>query len=218
MSIYDRPADPSFLAMTARVDAAVGTDVLELVDALVRMMAYRDEATAEHMDAVGTLSERLALALDLPIETVGRIKCAGRLHDMGKITIPESVLYKKGMLNADEWDQIRRHPGHGENIINCYSKLAHLAPIVRAHHERMDGKGYPERRFGYETPFEARVIAITDAFHAMTANRAYTEPRTPNDAIAEIMRCRGTQFDGEFVDVFVTMMGFRERRNSANIA
>jgi two-component system, cell cycle response regulator len=182
-----------------------------IVDGLVRMVGVRDPITASHLDAVGLLARRLALALDLEPVTVARISAAARLHDIGKSTIALGILDKPGVLDESEWRQIRRHPDHGATIVAGFPQLEKYRTIVRSHHERVDGRGYPDGLLGAEIPYEARIIAVTDAFHAMTVSRPYSRVRTPALALAELMNCSGTQFEPEYVDAFVKMMGYRSR-------
>jgi HD-GYP domain-containing protein (c-di-GMP phosphodiesterase class II) len=182
-----------------------------IVDGLVQMVRVRDPITASHMDAVGLLSRRLALALDLEAVSVARITAAARLHDIGKSTIPLRVLDKPGLLDENEWQQIRQHPHNGATIVAGFPQLEKYRAIVRSHHERVDGRGYPDGLLGIEIPYEARIIAVADAFHAMTVSRPYSRVRTPALALAELMNCSGTQFEPEYVDAFVKMMGYRTR-------
>jgi HD-GYP domain-containing protein (c-di-GMP phosphodiesterase class II) len=186
---------------------------LDVVDGLVRMVGTRDRFTAEHLDAVGALSTRLARALDFDDDAVQRIALAARLHDVGKNTIPLHVIQKDAPLSAAEWLEMKLHPHYGSTIIEGFPNIAHLAPIVRAHHERMDGLGYPDGLVGVDIPIEARIIAVADAWHAMTAMRVYSKPRSPGGALDELVRCSGAQFDGEIVDAFLTVVGAGEREH-----
>lgn len=192
--------------MPARIDADSS-----IIDGLVQMVRMRDPLTASHLDAVGLLARRLAQALNLDSMTVARISSAARLHDIGKTTIALQILDKPSMLDESEWQQIRRHPDLGATIVAGFPQLEKYRAIVRSHHERVDGRGYPDGLIGAEIPFEARVIAVIDAFHAMTVSRPYSRVRTPALALAELMNCSGTQFEPEYVDAFVAMMGYRSR-------
>jgi HD-GYP domain-containing protein (c-di-GMP phosphodiesterase class II) len=151
------------------------------------------------------------MALDLETVTIARVTAAARLHDIGKTTIPMRVLDKPGALDEAEWSQIRRHPDHGATIVAGFPQLEKYRAIVRSHHERVDGRGYPDGLLGSEIPYESRIIAVADAFHAMTVSRPYSRVRTPAMALAELMNCSGTQFEPEYVDAFVKMMGYRSR-------
>lgn len=182
-----------------------------IVDGLVQMVRVRDPITASHLDAVGLLARRLALQLALEPTTVNRISAAARLHDIGKTAIARSILDKPGLLDDEEWLLIRRHPDHGAAIVGGFPQLEKYRAIVRANHERVDGRGYPDGLLGNEIPYESRIIAVVDAFHAMTVSRPYSRVRTPAQALAELINCSGTQFEPEYVEAFISMMGYRAR-------
>ena len=182
-----------------------------IVDGLVQLVRARDPVTASHLDAVGLLARRLALTLDLEAVTVARITAAARLHDIGKTAVSLHILDKPGVLDELEWQQIRRHPDNGAAIVAGFPQLEKYRGIVRANHERVDGRGYPDGLLGSEIPYEARIIAVVDAFHAMTVSRPYSRVRTPAQALAELMNCSGTQFEPEYVEAFVRTMGYRSR-------
>jgi HD-GYP domain-containing protein (c-di-GMP phosphodiesterase class II) len=196
------PATESILAITTEV---------AIVNGLVRMVRQRDPITASHLDAVGLLTERLGEALGLDPSNVERIALAARLHDIGKHAISLSILNKPAALSEDEWREVRMHPHFGATIAAGFPHLAKFERIIRAHHERPDGHGYPDGLMGDQIPYEARMIAVTDAFHAMTVSRPYTRVLTPNDALSELRACSGSQFDGEYVEAFCDVMGYRAR-------
>lgn len=173
------------------------------------MVRLHDVPTAEHLDAVGTLAYFLCTELHFDDSFTDRVVLAARLHDVGKERIAVDILRKPEALTPSEWRSMARHADHSATIVAGFSWLADLAPIVRAHHERIDGTGYPDRLVGSEIPLEARIIAVPDAFHAMTSIRPYTALRGPSDALAELQRCSGTQFEPEVVQAFVAMI---ERR------
>lgn len=180
-----------------------------LVDGLIRMIKQRDALTATHLDATGLLAAKLATALGYGPDEVDAITSAGRLHDIGKQTLSLDIIHKPGKLDVLEWREMKMHPHFGATIVAGFEQLAKYRNIIRSHHERIDGRGYPDRLGGSEIPVESRIIAIADAFHAMTVKRPYLDPRTPDDALEELLACRGTQFDADYVDVFVETMGFR---------
>jgi HD-GYP domain-containing protein (c-di-GMP phosphodiesterase class II) len=183
-----------------------------IVDGLVQVVRLRDPITASHLDAVGLLAHRLAVMLDLERVSIARITNAARLHDVGKLAIALNTLNKPGQLDNDEWVKMRRHPDLGATMASGFPQLAKYSAIVRGHHEYVDGHGYPDGLLGYEIPYEARVIAVADAFHAMTVWHSYSWIRTPAEALAELMHYSGTQFEPEYVEAFVKMMGFRSQR------
>jgi HD-GYP domain-containing protein (c-di-GMP phosphodiesterase class II) len=192
-------------------DSTTPGDDVAIVDGLVQMVRLRDPITASHLDAVGLLAGRLAMTLELEDMTVSRIVAAARLHDIGKQSISLDILNKAERLDDEEWRQIRQHPDHGASIVAGFPQLEKYRAIVRGHHERVDGRGYPDGLLGSEIPYEARIIAVADAFHAMTVSRPYSRVRTPAQALAELMNCSGTQFEPEYVEGFIKMMGYRSR-------
>lgn len=157
---------------------------------------------APHAETVSSLAEELALKLGLAPHVIEQVRLAAQLHDIGKIAIPDTLLGKLGPLSADERQFIHRHPIIGERIIRAAPDLAEVAPLVRASHERFDGSGYPDALSGDEIPIGARIIAICDAFDALTTDRPHRSARTPADALAELERCSGTQFDPQILTVF----------------
>jgi HD-GYP domain-containing protein (c-di-GMP phosphodiesterase class II) len=187
------------------------TTEVAIVNGLVRMVRQRDPVTAAHLDAVGLLTARLGTALGLDAPNVERIALAARLHDIGKHAISLPLLNKPGALTDEEWREVRMHPHYGASIVVGFPHLEKFERIVRAHHERVDGAGYPDGLIGDQIPYEARMIAVTDAFHAMTVARPYTHVLTPNEALAELRACSGSQFDAEYVEAFCAMMGYRAR-------
>jgi HD-GYP domain-containing protein (c-di-GMP phosphodiesterase class II) len=134
---------------------------------------------------------------------VEEIKTTGWLHDIGKVAISESILNKTGKLDNEEWTEIKRHPEIGYRILSTVNEMAELADIVLVHHERWDGKGYPQGLKGEEIPLNGRIIAVADAFDAMTRQRTYREVLSDEDAIEEIRKNAGTQFDPDIVEVFI---------------
>ena len=149
----------------------------------------------------------LALARKLGLSDDQRtvLRLGGLLHDIGKVAIPDDILNKSDRLTDIERDIMQAHPEVGHAILDRIPHLDRANEIVRNHHERWDGGGYPDRLAGTDTPFLARILAITDAFDAMTSNRPYRSCMTYEDAMAEIRRCSGKQFDPDLADVFLTL-------------
>jgi diguanylate cyclase (GGDEF)-like protein len=164
-------------------------------DVLLRALAERSPSLGGHLSGVAELAERTALRLGLPPEEVERIRHAGELHDAGKVAIPDGILTKAGPLTDDEWAFVRRHPLIGERIVASAPALSHVAKLVRSTHERWDGAGYPDRLAGDAIPLGSRIVAVADAYDAMTSQRPFAAPRTPQEALEELRRCSGTQFD-----------------------
>ena len=137
------------------------------------------------------------------ISGYSRAKTVGLLHDIGKIGIEESILNKPGRLTEEEMTQMKKHPEIGYRILSSVNDMAEMANYVLAHHERIDGKGYPKGLKGMEIPLQARIIAIADAYDAMTSHRSYRTAMSEKQAINELLRSAGTQLDSYLVDVFV---------------
>jgi putative nucleotidyltransferase with HDIG domain len=177
--------------------------------ALLAMLSERDHGTSCHSKATAEWATRLALALDREAESAEFIGRCALLHDVGKIATPDEVLLKADALTASEWDVMRDHAAAGARILEQLPSLQRYAPIVRAHHERFDGTGYPDGLKGAGIPFEARVVAVADAFHAMISDRPYRGAMAPRQALMVLEEGRGTQWDPEVVDAMLTM--FRRR-------
>ena len=131
-----------------------------------------------------------------------RVRLAAQLHDIGETAIPGTVRNKPGPLDAHDWEFMHRHTLVGERIVLAAPALAYTAPLIRSSHERIDGQGYPDGLAGEQIPIGARIIAVCDAFDAMTSDRPYRAATTPEAALAELARCAGTQFDPEVVQAF----------------
>jgi diguanylate cyclase (GGDEF)-like protein len=174
----------------------------QTTDVLLQVLQERDANLSQHLAGVVDLTFLTARRLGLAEHEVRRIALGAELHDIGKSAIPQSLLDKPGPLDEREWAFIRRHTEIGERIVNAAPALAHTAEIVRACHERLDGKGYPDRLAGDAIPLGARIIAVCDAFDAMISHRPYAAGVPADDALAELRRCAGTQFDPDVVEAF----------------
>ena len=171
-------------------------------DVLLRALAERNPELRAHLTGVADLAEATALRLAISHEIVEQVRHAAELHDVGKVAVPDAILHKPGPLDDGEWAFIRRHTLIGERIIAAAPALTRVAALVRASHERWDGHGYPDALAGEAIPLGARIVAVADAFDAMTSPRPYSSPRSADDALAELRRCAGTQFDPVVVDAF----------------
>lgn len=178
--------------------------------ALLAMLGERDAATCCHSRATGEWARRLCAAMAIPREKADLIKLCAVLHDIGKISTPEAVLFKRGAFTEEEWTIMRDHSAAGQRVLEQIPTLAKCAFIVRAHHERWDGTGYPDGLAGENIPFEARVVAVADAFHAMISERPYRKAIPPRQALEILEAGRGTQWDATVVDAMLGL--FRKSR------
>jgi diguanylate cyclase (GGDEF)-like protein/PAS domain S-box-containing protein/putative nucleotidyltransferase with HDIG domain len=173
------------------------------INAIVKTLYEKNSREEAHSKRVSELSSAIAQVMALPESEINKIKTAGLLHDIGKMTISNDILEKNGPLDAAEWDEIKRHPETGYRILCCVADMADLAEIVRQHHERWDGKGYPRGLLGEEITLAARIICVADSFDAMTSQRPYRSGMPIQEARDELLRQMGTQFDPEIVRVFL---------------
>jgi HD-GYP domain-containing protein (c-di-GMP phosphodiesterase class II) len=154
---------------------------------------------------VGELAARIGDSLGLVAEEVELLRIAGLLHDLGKVAVPEHILSKPGPLTADEYDAIAVHPLIGYRMLTSL-RIEPVSTWVLHHHERFDGNGYPDGLAGEEIPIGSRILLVADAFEAMTTDRLYRATRTADEALAEIKRCAGTQFDPLVVDALAVVV------------
>jgi diguanylate cyclase (GGDEF)-like protein/putative nucleotidyltransferase with HDIG domain len=168
---------------------------IEAVEALAVALTARDRYTGEHSEAVIEMSATVARNLGLRDAEVDRIRSAALLHDIGKVAIPDEILHKPGPLTDREWTLMREHPVIGERILSVLPGMSAVARIVRHEHERWDGDGYPDGLAGEDIPLGSRIIIAADTYHAITSDRPYRAARSHADAIEELTRCAGTQFD-----------------------
>ncbi len=181
---------------------------LEGVQALVQALEAKDPYTRGHSRRVSQYAVRTAVQLGLTGDLLEDIRIGGDLHDIGKIDTPESILNKPGPLTDVEYERVTRHTVLGERILSSFLRESPVVlRITRSHHERLDGRGFPDRLKGTAIPFEARLVSVVDAFDAMTTNRAYREAYTPADACKELQVCAGTHFDPDVVEAFLKAFG-----------
>ena len=183
----------------------------QVIAALASTLGERDRYTGDHSDSVVDLAARVGEALALDGERLGILRTAALLHDIGKVGVPDEVLHKEGPLDDREWELMREHPAIGERIIRAIPGLGAVARVVRHEHERWDGGGYPDGISGEEIPLEARIILACDAYHAMTSDRPYRQAMSHRDALAELSKHAGTQFDPQVVEALVGLLfGMRQ--------
>ncbi|MFA6147951.1 MAG: HD domain-containing phosphohydrolase [bacterium] len=173
------------------------------IDAMIKALEAKDLYTRGHSQRVTLYSLAIAKELGMTGEELEDLRRASVLHDLGKIGVREAVLNKPGKLTAEEFEEIVRHPETAVRILEPIPFFRPLLPSILHHHERFDGKGYPARLAGSNIPFASRIMAVADTFDAMTSTRAYRKALPVADAIAEIRRCSGTQFDPDIVPAFL---------------
>jgi HD-GYP domain-containing protein (c-di-GMP phosphodiesterase class II) len=196
--------------------AASGEPALHTaIESLLAMLRARDDATCTHSRATGEWARRIALRMGLGAEIIDRVAKAGVLHDIGKIRVPDSILFKPGPLDESEWSVMKQHAEAGAEILAQIPALALYAPIVGSHHEWFDGRGYPRGLRREEISLEARIVAVADSFHAMTSERPYRRPLSYGEAIAVFGSGRGTQWDPEIADVMIALAA-EDRTSSAD--
>lgn len=178
----------------------------ETFEKLLDSLAARDPSTAVHSEHVADLSERIARALGLPEDEVDKIKSAARIHDIGKIGIPDSILLKPGPLTEGEWEIMKRHPLIGADILKGLEVYDRAIDIVRHEHERWDGSGYPDGLRGTAIPLGARIVAVADVYDALISDRPYRKAFPREKALEMIREMRGTKLDPEVVDALFRVL------------
>jgi putative nucleotidyltransferase with HDIG domain len=192
---------------TSAIQRAVLHDQLEdnflqTVVSLANAMDARDSYTGDHSQRMADIATKVSRAMKLSPSDIEAVHWAAILHDIGKIGVPDEILNKKGPLNKKEWVVMKEHPVIGAQIVAPVKYLAPVSPIIRAHHERFDGKGYPYGLEGEEIPLGSRILAVVDAYVAIRDERIYSKAHTHEEAVAELRRASGTQFDPQIIDVF----------------
>ena len=180
-------------------------DTLEMVNALSVALDLKSEYTCNHSARVAELSVLLAKALHLPLEEQIRINLGAHLHDIGKVGIPDVILNKVGPLDDKEFALIKQHTLTGYKIIKKVRSFSEISDIILYHHERVDGLGYPEGLSGQEISLATKIVFIADSFDAMTSKRPYRQSLTTTEALKELKRCAGKQFEEGLVDVFIKL-------------
>jgi diguanylate cyclase (GGDEF)-like protein len=205
-------------AMYAQKHSGRATAGRQSSDVLMRALAERHPDLGEHHDEVAELVEEVGMRLGIDAAELAHLRHAASLHDIGKVAIPDAIITKPGPLTEDEWAFMRRHTVIGERILSAAPALGAAARLVRSSHEAWDGTGYPDALAGVEIPLGSRIIAVCDSFDAMISSRAYAPAKTIDDALAELRRCAGTQFDPELVSVFEQVLADRAKVRPASAA
>lgn len=202
-------------ALNARLDATEG-----VLFALARAVEARDRHTIHHAERVGRYAEAIGTALGFGGEDGELLYHGGVLHDLGKIAIPDAILLKPGPLNEAEFARMKEHSAEGERICLSLRSVAYYLPIIRHHHERVDGTGYPDHLEGRGIPIGARITAIADAWDAMVSDRPYRAGLGREEATRRLRAGAGTQWDAEYVQIFRTLLdgGLMERVTGSQLA
>ena len=179
---------------------------LDTIGILRHTVEAKDPYTRGHSDRVSEYSVLIGKKLGLDENTLHTLRIGGLFHDIGKIGIPDSILLKESKLDDEEYSQIKNHPTIGVHMLGDAEIFKDIIPIVKHHHERFDGKGYPSQLAGTDIPMVARIAAVADTFDAMTSKRSYRDPLPLDVVIAEIEKCSGTQFDPQMANAFLEIL------------
>lgn len=177
-----------------------------LIELMIKALDEKDYLAYGHADRLSRWCVSMGEKLALSNNQLNTLKILARIHDLGKVAVPDKILFKKEALNNKEWENIRQHPEKGSNIAITSSEYSRLANLIHTHHERWDGSGYPSGLKGEEIPIEGRILAIADAFDVMTSNRPYREAFSKEEAIKELKACAGKEFDPELVQAFLKVI------------
>lgn len=179
---------------------------LQLLINISKFVDKRVSKSGEHCEKVAKWASTTARELKMEEDEVENVYWASILHDIGKIGISDRILRKRAALSEDDWVLIKMHPTIGSNIVSSIDALPSLAPTISAHQEKYDGTGYPKGLRGKDIPLGARILGIADAYQAMVEHRYYREARSHDEAVTELKKVRGTQFDPEVLDVFINVV------------
>jgi HD-GYP domain-containing protein (c-di-GMP phosphodiesterase class II) len=194
----------------AELEDHAAQQTFAMASTLISLIDLRDRYTAGHSFRVASYSRQIAIHLRLPHEETEAVVLAASLHDIGKIGVPDCVLLKEGTLTEEEFGWIRMHPEWGWTAIRNVDDFRSASLVVLHHHERLDGRGYPGNLRGTEIPVGSRIIAVADSYDALTTDRPYRKVRSPAEAVNEIVRCAGTQFDEQVVKAFCESLSRKE--------
>lgn len=187
---------PVFFGLSTKISAAEEKIIREVLN----QKNWREE---QHCERVSRLCEAIGIAIALSPSKVIELKTAGLFHDIGKIGIDKNILNKPGKLTDIEMRNMERHPEIGYHILKSINEFSSIAEFVLCHHERIDGKGYPRNLNGDDVPIQSKIISIADSFDAMTSERSYKNKLNTNEAINEVIKHSGTQFDVDIANVFI---------------
>jgi HD-GYP domain-containing protein (c-di-GMP phosphodiesterase class II) len=188
--------------MNQRSDPKINSSYCEVAKSLIHALELKDPYTSGHSYRVYKMAKDLGKLFSLPEQLQVSLEGGALLHDIGKIGIRDTILLKPASLTLDEFRIMKTHVVLGADIISQSDSLKHCLEPVLFHHERIDGKGYPHGLAGEDIPLIAKITCVVDSYDAMTTNRIYTPAKSPEEAMAELKRCAGTQFDNEVVEAF----------------
>ncbi|MDN5342644.1 MAG: hypothetical protein PWP28_1519 [Oceanotoga sp.] len=178
----------------------------DIIISLIKMIEYKDKYTKGHSENVAKLAKKMAIEMNLPEKEIQKIYLAGLVHDIGKVLIKDEILNKPGKLTPEEFDEIKKHPLYAYEVLNKMTSMKEIAKIVKHHHERCDGKGYPDGLKCDQIPIYSKILSIVDTWDAMTSNRIYRNKLTKEQALEELYKCKKTQFDENIVEIFSSMI------------
>jgi putative nucleotidyltransferase with HDIG domain len=177
-----------------------------LLSTVLQTLSLRDKMTARHSAAVARYAREMARAIGLPPDEQELVHTAGLLHDIGKFIFPDSILLADTRLTDEQFEIVKRHPEQGAKLVKRIDGYGRIAEIIHAHHERIDGRGYPRGLSGEDIPVASRIISIADTYDVMTSRDSYRKPVSPQEAIAELRRVAGSQLDAALVEVFIGLV------------
>jgi len=180
--------------------------ILEAVYSLAKSIELRDRRTKEHCDRMVDYAEKVARSMGMNDQDVDNVRRAAMLHDIGKLGISDKILLKPGKLTVEEYEEVRKHPVIGADIISVAGFLKDIVPIILGHHEHWDGRGYPRGLKGQEIPLGARIVAVVDVYEAVTSDRPYHKAISKEEAVQILREGMGTQFDPQIVKVFIDIL------------
>ena len=178
----------------------------DVIDTLIHLLYHLEAESGKHCHWIVNYAVMTTRKMGLSGSALKTIHYGTLLHDIGKLGVPAAILRKPGKLTPNEWQIVKSHPQMGADLLAPYPFLASVSRIVVAHHERYDGNGYPNNLHGNSIPIGARIVSVADAYCAMIENRPYTQPKSTQAALNELIRCAGTQFDPQVVSAFSMVM------------
>jgi diguanylate cyclase (GGDEF)-like protein/putative nucleotidyltransferase with HDIG domain len=206
VAVYTPEMNKGYRTSPSRLKTLLVDESFEAIEALSAAVDAKDSNTQGHSEAVTAYAVALARRLGLSESELENVRAAALLHDIGKIGMPDAILKKPGALEQGEWEVVESHTEVGSHILEKIQQLKAIIPGVRHHHERFDGMGYPTGLQGAQIPLTARIIALADSFDAMVSDRSYRKAMSKQQAMEEIERCAGTQFDPQLVKLFIGVL------------